>query len=299
MKLLKCLFAFGILATSLSACEAKESNYNGSNNTPVVKYLTLGETARTGKLSQTIKRLDYIPSPYGLSENEKAFELEFTLHSDYESIVALSNIYSYSAVFDGNRNNGGTSLSGNYVTPSSIAPNKNETVLLRLTCFADWRTVVVSYKDQNNNAYSFSLRSSDYPDYTNNTYPLLKQNDSFTTEDGKAEVKFTSLKTTIISSAYAGPDEDNLEFVISLTSHSNENLSIPSWTNGYSIKCDAGFSKASFSVGSPNPPSTLPANDTIDLKFIIVLSKEWKTMVFGCDGGIVYKFSVHHSDVSY
>ena len=145
------------------------------------------------------------------------------------------------------------------------------------------------------------MRSSDYQDYANNSYPTLKQNDSFTSEDGKATITFKSLKTTTISSAYAETNSDNLEFVVALASHSSENISIPISTRGYNIKCDAGFSSASFifGYGLPTLPTSLPANGTINLSFIIALSKEWKKMVFGCDDGVAYKFTVLHSDVSY
>ncbi len=292
MKLLRPLFVLGLLLSSLSACSTGNT---GSDN-----YLTPGETATTGELSQTVKRLDYLPPPstMGLSDNERAFELEYVLHSDYETIVALGSISCYSAVFDGNVNNGGLYY-GLTTPPNSIAPKENKTILLRMKCFSDWKTVVISYKDNNNNAYTFSLRSSDYPDYANNCYPTLKQNDSFVSEDGKAKIAFKSLKTTTIGSAHAGVNSDNLEFVVSLTSFYNENISIPSSTYRYAIKCDAGFTSASFSVASPSLPTSLPANGTVDLTFIIVLSKEWKKMVFGCDDGVTYKFTILHSNISY
>lgn len=290
MKLLKNLFVLGLLVTSFSAC----SGNGGGNN-----YVSIGETTRTGNLSQTIKRLDYNPSSYGLSENESEFELEFTLHSYFDSIVALKNVYNYSVVFDGKKDNGGILLFGSSKTPTSIAPDKDETVILDIKCFKDWKTAVISYSDYNNNiTYSFSLRSSDYPDYTNNSYPVLKQNDSFASDDGKAEITFKSLKASIIGSAGVASDFDNLEFIVSLTSLHDENISLPS-TYRYNIKCDAGFSRASFNVGTENLPTLLPAKGTVNLTFIIVLSKQWKKMVFGCDDGVAYKFMILHSDVTY
>ena len=282
MKFLKSVFLLGLLGSSLASCSSN-------------KYVCLGETVKSGKLSQTIMRLDYMPATYGVGENEQRIELEYSLRSDYDSIVALSGS-GYSAIFDENINNGGIFSKK---VPTSISPDKSERITLTLSCFKDWKTVTVSYKDNNNNSYSFSLRSADYPDKANNCYPTLKQGESFFTNDGKASVTFNSLQTTLIGSAYADATEDNLEFNLTINSLSSETISLPVITSYYSLKCDSGFSSSMFNGATPNLPSSLPAFGTVRLNFIIILSKQWKKMVFGCDQGLYFRLTLLHSDIVY
>ena len=291
MNILKAFFITGILSVAISACSSNSS-----------KYLKIGETAKNGKLSQTIERLDYSPSSQiGLDENQLVFELEYKLHSDYGSITSLSNM-GYSAVFDNNKNNGGLYPFGTSITPTSIAPNADERVVLSLYCFKDWKTATISYKDNNNIVYSFSIRSSDYTDHSNNNYPVLKKGGSFVDADGKVRITFKTLKRTDVGSAGVGNDSDNLEFVVGLTSLSNEAFALPASTMGYYLQCDAGFSYSRFNVATPNLPSNLLPNESVDLEMIIIVSKQWNKMVFGYSSNnqkLSYYFTILHSEITY
>lgn len=264
------------------------------------KFLNLGETQRFGNLSVTIKRLDYLPSTYGLNENECLIELEYKLHSYYSSIVALES-YGYSVLFDNNSNNGGFYMMGGS-GPSSIAPNSDETITMTMWCFKDWKKATIKYSDYDNKSYSFSIKSSDYPDYSNNSYPVLTQGQSFINDAGSMQITFKSMISTTVGSAYAGANEDNLEFIITLTSLVDYNISLMQSPSRYYLKCDSGFSSGKTSVSSPTLPSSLPAHDSTDLRFIIILSKQWHKMVFGytqSSPSLEFLFTINHSDVNY
>lgn len=267
-----------------------------------VKYLKIGETQKSGKFSETLIRLDYTPSSYGIDQNECLIELDYILHSYYNSTVSIASYYSYEVVFDNNSNNGGIYMFG-VDGPSSIAPNSDEMISMTLVCFKDWKTATISYKDYDNKSYSFSIKSSDFPDFANNCYPTLKPGDSFVNDSEAMRITFSSIETTTVGSAYAGADSDNVEFILILENLTSNNISLTEFPSRYYLKCDSGFTQSSISITTPNLPTSLPANGTTSLRFILILNKQWQKMVFGYtnSGSKSNEFllTVIHSEIRY
>ena len=301
--IMKFIKTFIILSSIICAGCSQVSNdgtYNNISNRNSAVFLKIGETAKTGNLSQTIKRLEYVKfySTSNQSDNYRCFELEYLLHSDYTSIIALNNYWSYSIVFDQNINNGTLeSVAG----PDSIAPKANEKVVIKAKCFKDWKTAEIKYSDNNGRKYSFSIRSSDYPDYTNNDYRTLNIGDSFVVDSGKYEVTLKSFTTTIIGSGYCPEKCDNIELVLTLNSLVDESINLPDGYSGYEIKADSDFSECRISMATPTHPSKLPARSSVVLKFIVQVEKTWKKIVFsnGSSSYKTYSFMLLHNEIDY
>lgn len=297
---------FGLLiALGLSICGCSTNNDTsgeGSGINDGDSFLSIGETNDSKNFTQSLVRMDYKPATIISDENKVTFELELLLHSKEDSIVALGGSSSYSATFDENKNNGGVMYTTSSHYPTSIAPGKDETVLLVLECFKDWKKAVVSYRDNNNYSYSFTIRSTDFPSKANNNYPVLKKGESFTNKDNALKVTFKNLEKTKVSGAYVAEGEDNLLFSVTLESLVDEKLTIPASYYNYIIKADGGFTSCGVSVGTPKLPSSIPAKETVEVQIIITINKNWEKLVFGYEknaGKAEFKFNILHSDNTY
>ena len=282
MKILNEVFIIA-LALVASSCSQDESG----------KYLQLDQSGRAGSLSYTMTRLEYTGTAYP-DTNKVKMEIEYNLHSFSDSYLELNGYYSVS--FDGSA----SSVIYYGTFPTSIAPNGNEKVVLEVECFPDWKSVIVQ-NVHSNNPYSFSLKSSDYPNTLNASetyYPRLKTGSTASYPNNKVAVSIQSLEVTTNGSAYISSDERNMIFQYTLYNRSEEEITFGSLL----FTAKATFDSGTLSGGITEVPATNPqsvgAVSESSFSITIRANVAWNYMLFihKTNGNIVYSFILNHSD---